>query len=252
MFSALQAKFLYFPTRELIASPADAGLEFENLTIKTGDGVALHGWWIPAGSERGAVIFLHGNAGNISHRIESYSILRDLGLSVLAIDYRGYGRSEGRPSENGTYEDARAAWHWLSRNKGFDKSRIVIVGRSLGGGVASDLAVRVEPAALVLESTFTSIRDMAARVFPLPGVARFATIGYDNFARVQAIRAPKLFIHSPTDQVVPFEQGRRLFEVALGPKEFLEISGTHADGFVTSGRVYIDGLARFLDRILDQ
>ncbi len=250
MLSRLQARLLYFPTRQILATPADVGLAHEDVHLTTGDGVAIHGWWIPHGDERAAVLFLHGNAGNVSHRLESYEIYHRLGLSVLAIDYRGFGRSQGRPSEKGPYEDARAAWHWLERERRRERSRIVVMGRSLGGGVAAELALRVDPGAVVLESTFTSIPDMASKVLPIPGAHRLAMFRYDNFAKVQGIRAPKLIVHSPDDEVVPFAHGLRLHDAALAPSTFLEIRGSHADGFVHSGQRYVDGLARFLDEAL--
>lgn len=251
MLTALQSKLLYHPTTELLASPADAGLAYEEVWLEASDGVKLHGWWIPSRKQRAAAVFFHGNAGNISHRVETYMILEALGLSTLAIDYRGYGRSEGSPSEQGTYDDADAAWAWVQTEGGFADREIVIMGRSLGGGVASALASKVNPAALILESTFTSIPDMAAKVLPFPGVRWLSRMDYNNVERARAIEAPKLHVHSPEDQVVPFEQGRQLFEAAAEPKHFLEIEGTHADGFITTGKPYVNGLRAFLAAVFD-
>jgi fermentation-respiration switch protein FrsA (DUF1100 family) len=249
MLSSLQGRLLYFPTEQLLTSPADIGLDYQSVRIATEDGLSLHAWWIPVPAPRATVLFLHGNAGNISYRLGTYRVLAELGLSILAIDYRGFGLSEGSPTEAGTYLDAKASWQWMQREQNVTSDKFLLMGRSLGGGVASGFAEQVEPAALILESTFTSIPDMAAKVFPLPGIRRLSTIDYNNLERVAKIKAPKLIIHSSEDDLIPFSQGQRLFEAAAQPKTFSEITGNHADGFLTSGQHYVDGLASFLDEV---
>lgn len=249
MLTSLQSRLLYFPTEQLLTSPADIGMDYESVRIQTADKISLHAWWIPAKQERASILFLHGNAGNISYRLDTYRVLAASGLSILAVDYRGFGLSEGSPSEAGTYEDAQASWKWMRETKGVAQDKFLLMGRSLGGGVACGVANTLQPAALILESTFTSIPDMAAKVFPLPGIRSLSRIGYRSIDRVGSLKMPKLIIHSRDDDLIPFSHGNRLFEAAAAPKTFLEISGNHADGFLTSGARYRDGLAAFIDEV---
>jgi pimeloyl-ACP methyl ester carboxylesterase len=244
----LQARMVFFPERNLDAAPSDIGLDYSDAYIDTEDGVRLHGWFIP-GNGAQVVLFLHGNAGNISHRLDSIRIFNRLGLSVLAIDYRGYGRSTGRISEKGTYADAHAAWRYLRDDQGFDASHIVLFGRSLGSAVAIELATHARPRALIAESAYTSVPDVGAHHYRLLPVRLLARIRYNSLPRVAAIDCPKLFIHSPSDEIAPFRLAQRLFAAAAEPKTFLEISGDHNSGFVTSGAVYVEGLRRFLASI---
>ncbi|MGE5238946.1 MAG: alpha/beta hydrolase, partial [Chloroflexota bacterium] len=233
-----QGRMLYYPTRELEATPADIGLGFEEVTVRTRDGVALSTWYVPSRTERGIVVFCHGNAGNISHRLDSIRIFHDLGMSVLIFDYRGYGKSEGSPTEQGTYLDAEAVWEYLVNLKGILPGKIVIFGRSLGGAVAAHLAATREAAALIVESGFTSVPDLGARHFPYLPVRLISRFGYRTIEKVQRTDIPKLFIHSPQDEIVPYSQGLELFARAAEPKEFLEITGGHNDGFLVSGERY--------------
>jgi hypothetical protein len=248
-----QARLVYYPEqpgRAILATPGDAGLPFRRVRPVTADGVTLDGWWVPAPGERGTVLFFHGNAGNISHRLDTLVLLHRLGLSTLIIDYRGYGRSGGRPSETGTYRDAEAAWHLLTAELGADPGRVVVFGRSLGAAVAARLAARHRPAGLVLESGFTSVPDLAAHLYPwLPArwISRFRYATEESVSRVQC---PVLVVHSPEDELVPYAHGRALFEAAPGPKRFLAISGGHDAGFRQSADTYIEGWERFLDRFL--
>lgn len=245
--AAFQSRFIYFPSREVRRTPADAGLAFEDVWLTATDGVRTHGWWVPAENARGTVLFFHGNAGNLGDRIETIEIFARLGLDTLAVDYRGFGNSEGTPGENGTYDDADAAYEYLIGERGVDPSRLVLMGRSLGGGVATSLAVERAHGALVLESTFTSVPDMAAHALPFLPARWLTYILYDNLARIPEIRSPLLVVHSPDDEIVPYEHGRRLFEAANEPKTFLEISGDHGGGFYYSGATYTDGFSAFLD-----
>jgi fermentation-respiration switch protein FrsA (DUF1100 family) len=242
---------MYFPTRGLSATPADYGLEYESVNFTTEDGLKLHGWWIPAEAERAILLFFHGNAGNIADRLDSIGIFHRLGLTVFIPDYRGYGLSEGSPSEQGTYLDALAASRYVTEERGVAPSRVVIFGRSLGAAVATMLASKHPPQALILESAFTSVPDMAARLFPLLPARLVLGMKYDNLKRIEQIRCPLLVIHSRDDEIIPFEHGRRLFEKANDPKRFLEIRHGHNDGFVLSGPLYINGLSEFLSRYVD-
>jgi fermentation-respiration switch protein FrsA (DUF1100 family) len=241
-----QARLVYYPDRELTASPAEVGLVYEDVTLTTEDGLKLHAWFVPASEPRGTALFCHGNAGNISHRIHFIRFLNELGFSVLIFDYRGFGRSEGKPSEAGTYADALAAWRHLAGDRGIDEKRLLLFGRSIGAAVAIELATHVRPAALVIESAFTSTADMGAKVYPWLPVRWLTRIHYDSDSRIARIEVPKLFVHSPEDELVPFKMGRELYEHASAPKFFLEIHGGHDDGWIVSRADYIDGWERFL------
>lgn len=241
----------HLPGRALDATPAAIGLDYEDAFIDTADGVRLHGWFVPAANARGALLFFHGNAGNISHRLESVAIFNRLGLDVLIVDYRGYGQSSGSPSEAGTYRDAQAAWDWL-RARGVAAERIVVFGRSLGGAVGAWLASRPElrPGGLIVESCFTSGEDMARRLYPwLP--ARWITrLKYPVRDYVAASDSPVMVIHSRDDEIVPFDMGRALFEAAPQPKTFFELRGDHNAGFWLSRDTYLPALEGFLAEVL--
>lgn len=250
----------FHPSREVDKTPADINLAFEDVRIATSDGELLAGWFIPAASDDAAqagpgagkvLLFFHGNAGNISHRLESILIFHRLGLTQLIIDYRGYGESSGKPSVNGTRLDARAAWAWLLEEKGCSPKEMVLFGRSLGGGVAAALAAETEPAGLIMESTFVSLKEVAKAMFPIMPVGLFLPQDYDTPGNLEKTRVPALFVHSPDDQVVPFAHGRALYEAYKGPKRFLEITGEHNSGFMDSYPQYMEGLAEFL-RDLDK
>jgi uncharacterized protein len=245
----LQDRLVYFPTREIEGTPRDVGLDYEDVRIETSDGLALHGWWVPAEEARGALLFMHGNAGNVSHRLHSLRLLHDLRLDVLIFDYRGYGRSEGRPTERGTYLDARAAWDTLVA-RGVAPERVVLFGRSLGGAIAAALATEVTPVGLVVESTFTSVPALGARIYRWLPVRTLARIHYDTAARLERYHGPVLIVHSDADEVVPYAHGRELYERAHEPKRLLTIGGAHADGYMTSGARYRDGLDDFLSEVL--
>lgn len=242
-----QSHLVYFPDRSLVADPGTIGLAFEEAVFESDDGISLHGWWIPADEPRAILLFFHGNAGNISHRLESIALFHDLGLSTFIFDYRGYGRSGGGPTEEGLYRDARAAWAYLTEIRGFDPESIVLFGRSLGAAAAIELATKVGAGALVIESAFTSIPEIGAKAYWWLPVKLLARIRFDSRRRVADLRCPLLVVHSPDDEIIPFEMGRRLFDAAPEPKSFLEIRGSHNDGFLTSGEAYVLGLNAFLE-----
>jgi fermentation-respiration switch protein FrsA (DUF1100 family) len=243
-----QNRLVYFPLSRLALTPAAKGLIYEDVWFETSDGVKLFGWFVPAEPARGVLLFFHGNAGNISHRLDSIEQFHRLGLSVFIIDYRGYGRSEGRPSEQGTYLDAEAAWRYLVEERQVRPDKIVIFGRSLGGAVATRLAQDHPPGVLIIESTFTSIPDMAAQIYFFLPVRLLARIDYDTLARLPALTSPILIIHSPDDDVIPYAHGQRLFAAAQEPKEFLSIQGGHNDGHIRSAELYEARLEAFLQR----
>src|SRR3990172_4532967 len=162
-----QSHLIYYPEKELVFEPGDIGLDFEEVWLETGDELTIHGWYVPHPAPRATVLFLHGNAGNISHRLDTLRLLYDLGLAALIIDYRGYGNSEGRPTEEGTYLDADAAWTYLTETRGVQAGEIIVMGRSLGAAIAISLAEQNSPGLLVVESAFTSVADMAERLYPI-------------------------------------------------------------------------------------
>lgn len=246
----VQDSLLYYPQvgREIAVTPAARGLRHEEISIMTADGETLHAWWVPAAEQRGAVALFHGNAGNISHRIEYARMFQALGYSTLLVDYRGYGKSTGRPSEEGTYRDADAAWLWLTQKAGMAGRDIVLFGESLGGGVASWLAVRYRPRALVLASTFTSALDLGAELYRFLPVRLISRFSYDTLHRLAEVKAPVLVIHSPGDDIIPFAHGERLYAAAKEPKAFLELRGGHNDGFVYMRPEWVEALAEFLNR----
>jgi fermentation-respiration switch protein FrsA (DUF1100 family) len=234
--------------REIASTPASRGVPYDDFTISTDDGEKLSVWWVPAASPRGAVLLFHGNAGNISHRIEYALMFRSLGYSTLLVDYRGYGRSSGKPSEEGTYRDADAAWRWLTRTRGIPEQNIVLFGESLGGGVASWLAARHAARALVLASTFTSAVDLGAEVYGFLPVRLISRFRYATLDRMREVRSPVLVIHSPDDDIIPYSHGRRLYEAARDPKAFIEMSGGHNGAFVPSRPEWVKALGEFLEK----
>ena len=243
-----QSQMIYYPDRKINMTPANIGLEFDEVFFVSRDGVRLCGWFIPAGQSKNMVLFCHGNAGNISDRLDTISIFNQLGLSIFIFDYRGYGKSEGKPDEKGTYADAEAAMKWIVENKNILHGDIIIFGRSLGGAIAAWLAKKCTPRALILESAFTSIPDMGSKLYPWLPVRLMSRFSYSTIDYIRDVNSPVLIIHSPDDDLVPFSQGKRLLEAAHEPREFMEIAGDHNNGFLLSGRHYYDGLNSFISK----
>jgi len=232
MLRWFEHKQTYHPSRTLITTGAELGRAWEDVTFSAGDGVRLNGWFFPAdtNSTRRQLVFLicHGNGGNISHRLGLYELLLHGGANVFAFDYRGYGRSEGRASEAGTYLDAQAACAWL-RERGFAGTNIIAFGESLGGGVASELAVRETLGGLVLQSSFTSVTDLGAELYPFLPVRILGSIRYDTRSKLPRIHVPVLILHSRGDALIPFHHAEENFAAANEPKALREINGGHND-----------------------
>ena len=244
-----QSRFIFFPSREIEATPDDIGLPYEPIEIETSDGVKITGWFVPAQNARGTVLFFHGNGGNISHRLGSLRIFNELGLNTFIIDYRGYGQSEGKVGEDGMYLDAEAAWKYLVEQRGTDPDKIIIFGRSLGGAVAVNLAGKHPSAAIIVESTFTSIPEIGSDVYSFLPCALLRLLSHYQFDALEGISqvcCPVLVVHSRDDETIPFAHGRAIFAAATEPKEFLETTGSHNSGFVASGLTYKDGLDKFI------
>lgn len=247
---AAQESLVFFPDRTLRATPAVVELPFEDVRLTTGDGVGLGAWWVGPEPARGAVVFAHGNAGNISDRLDAIKLFVDLDLAVLAFDYRGYGTSAGKPSEEGTYRDMEAAVQHVVTVRGIARERTVYYGESLGGAVALATALRFPPAALVLESTFASVRAMAAVHYPfVPGFLA-TRVRYDSLARVRNLRCPLLVLHGPRDTIVPYRMGRELFDAAPSSKAFADLEGDHNDGGLAVSPAARAALRTFLDTYL--
>jgi fermentation-respiration switch protein FrsA (DUF1100 family) len=241
-----QPSMVFFPYRSMNETPSDWGLEYEDVFLKTSDNIQLHGWYIPHHNAKLTLLFLHGNAGNISHRGDSVKIFHQLGLNVFIPDYRGYGRSGGKPSEKGLYKDAHSAWHYLLSARGVQRENIIIYGRSLGGAIATKLAADVQPAGLILESVFSSAKDMAKSI--LPGLSRlvFLRFNFDNENLIKRVHCPLLVMHSPDDEIIPFNLGQKVFLAANMPKKFIPLQGSHNSGFLQSQPDYEHNLEKFI------
>lgn len=278
----LQSKFLYFPVREVLYTPAELDLDFENVVFKSADGLQLTGWYVPApleGRTKAAsatletrreksltgsvqvgdslltgqaknsqftILFCHGNGGNIMHCLDSIDIFHELGLSCFVFDYRGYGHSEGKPSEEGTYLDAEAAYRWLTEKKRISPDSIIAFGWSLGGSIAAKLAGRNKVAGLVVESAFTSYVDIGLKFYPYMPVRWFARFSYNTADYIKNVHYPVMLIYSRDDEMIPFEFGLELYEAANEPKKFVEILGSHNDGFFVSGEIYKDAWTKWI------
>jgi fermentation-respiration switch protein FrsA (DUF1100 family) len=245
----LEKEFIFLPDREITYNPSDVGLPFENLTLTTADGVDINGWFIPATGARTTLLWFHGNGGNLSNRVDSIRTFRQyLNLNILMIDYRQYGESGGRISEEGTYRDADAAFDYLTKNPEVDPARIVVFGQSLGSAVAVDLAVRRRFSGLILVAPFTSIRDMAREDLPWLPIWGLLKIRYDSLSKIKRIDMPLLVLHGDRDEVVPYAQGKRLFEAAREPKTFYTIPGAgHNNTFRVGGEAYFSEIRNFID-----
>ena len=242
----------HLPGRALEVMPDAYGLDYADVYLDTSDGVRVHGWYVSTDNPAGTVLFLHGNAGNISHRIDSIAIFIELGFDVLIIDYRGYGQSEGTIGEAGAYRDAEAAYRYLVQDRAIDASRIVIFGRSLGGAVAAQLAATNAAGALIVESSFTSAADMAAELYPFLPVRLLLRLDFPVVEHVAAVNMPVLVVHARDDEIIPFAMGEQLFAAAPEPKSFLALDGDHNTAFLYDKERYVEGLRRFLSASLTQ
>jgi fermentation-respiration switch protein FrsA (DUF1100 family) len=266
LLMAFEDRLIFFPAKypegfwsveNLPAGEGEIIPRIEDSYFKSADGVRLHGWYCTPQKKRAGefvpvpsdmvLLWFHGNAGNISHRIDMICGLMELPVQVFIVDYRGYGRSEGSPSERGLYLDARGAWDYLTLERKIPASRIVVLGKSLGSAPAVDLASKVEPAGLIVQSGFTSAPDMAATILPFLPSALLRT-KMDSINKIANVACPKLFIHSPVDEVVPYKLGRRLFDAAPAPKQFYEVArASHNETYIVGGKAYFQALRAFID-----
>lgn len=226
----MERKSLYIPFRHIDETPKSLGLEYVDLSITTPDRIVINAWFIPKEEPKGTILFIHGNGGNLSHRLAKIAFFYELGFNVFIFDYRGYGKSTGAPSEKGLYMDAQACYDYVIKILKTSSDKIILYGESLGGAVAIDLAGRNRVKALILEGVFPSVADMARRLLPfLPSFLLGSK--FDSVSGIDKISVPKLFIHSRNDEIIPFDLGKKVFDRAAFPKEFFEIHGGHNDAF---------------------
>jgi fermentation-respiration switch protein FrsA (DUF1100 family) len=254
LFSAVyrfltQSYFVYRPDKEMKRDPFNIRLYFDEIIFKASDGTHLSGWFIPVKNHNGVILVLHGKSGNISTRLAFINYFtRRLGLSTFIIDYRGYGKSEGKPGEEGTYLDSEAAWKYLTEARKIKPGDIIILGRSLGGPIAARLAGKVKARALILESTFTTIKDIVTQMYPYLPIKRFFKFEYPTIDYIKKVQSPVLIIHSSEDDYIPFSHATKLYGAANKPKQFLKIKGSHRNNYLISEDIYIEGIKSFLSR----
>lgn len=243
-----EQRSVYQPTRQLEATGEEIGFPKQDVWMELSDGGRLHAWYYPGERAAAAEVFLlcHGNGGNISHRLDQYEALLRLGAAVLAFDYRGYGQSSGSPGEEKAYQDAETAWRWL-REEGYLAEQIIVLGESLGGGVATELALRRTVGGVILQSSFTSVPDLGAEIFPWLPVRMLGRIKYDNQARLPQLTVPVLVMHSRADTIIPVRHGERNHAAARPPKLFRELRGDHNDTLAVDRNAFSDGVSDFLE-----
>jgi fermentation-respiration switch protein FrsA (DUF1100 family) len=241
-----EPKMIYYPSHEIEQTPAQRGWKFDDVWLTTSDGVRINAWFLPSVHDgRLTVLLFHGNAGNISHRLEKLAILRELGANVFIIDYRGYGRSEGIPHEQGTYLDAQAAYEYLTKERKIDPRAIVAYGESLGSAVAVDLASKVPVGGVIVEEAFTSIGDVGQKMFPFLPVRWLVRNKYDTAGKIGRINAPLLILHSRDDEYFSLRHAERLLTAAAEPKQLVVLHGGHNDAFLVSEQIYREALKQF-------
>ena len=248
----IEDRFIFHPSAEIVQTPLQVGLQFQDHFFTSADGVRLNGWFIPRRDARATLVWFHGNAGNISHRVENIKLLHDrVKINVFIFDYRGYGRSTGSSSEEGIYRDGAAALGFIKQQLGVEAKNLIIFGRSLGAAVAAEMALRFPCQGLILETPFTSIRDMAKAVFPVLPIGPLLQTRFDVREKVAKVKVPLLVLHGDRDDLVPYEQGEKVFAAARAPKEFYTIHGaTHNDTYLVGGNAYFERLRDFIETVL--
>jgi fermentation-respiration switch protein FrsA (DUF1100 family) len=238
--------FIYFPQSHFDFSPEEFRLQYRDASFRTEDGEQLHGWFFQGEEGSPVILHFHGNAGNISHRLDLVQIFQRKGLSVFLLDYRGFGRSSGRPSETGLYRDGLAAWSYLVEKERIPPERIVLHGHSIGAAVAIEVALQKKVRGLVIESAFTSTKDMAKTMAIFALFSPVFPAHYNNLAKIRRVSAPKLMVHGQRDEIVPFAMGQKLFEAAADPKFFYPVKDAgHNDVFIVGGEKYFELFAEF-------
>jgi uncharacterized protein len=247
-----QDRMIYFPDDYFSQDPAAYGLQFEEFELEVQPGNTVTGWIVESEKEAPWVLHFHGNAGNISHRVDHLRLFRELGFNSVVFDYRGYGKSQGIPSEAGLVADGLAMVKYLTEERGVHPKMLIYFGESLGGAVASAVAVTKPPRAMILKSTFTSVPDLASEVYPFLPVRWLAKTQFATKDRVSTFLFPKLIIHGSSDTLVPFEHGQRLFQLCSEPKEFLEVHREHNTSPLELGEEFKTVVQDFVKRAVPQ
>ena len=245
----LENRFIYFPPRypEGFVRPENYGLQVEDVWITAEDGVKLNAYFLARASSPKVLLWFHGNAENIGLGLEQMKILTNLAVNILEVDYRGYGKSEGSPDEAGVYRDASAAYDYLVETRHFQPKNIIVYGHSLGGAVAVDLASRRECGGLIVQSSFTTVREMARRMFRIPLLECVPKSRFDSLQKIRRVRAPILIVHGTRDDTIPFSMGERLYQAAPERKSFVAVRGAgHNDVFTVGGEQYLRRLTGFI------
>ncbi len=246
-----QKNLIHIPYEDFTGTPLDHGMNYEEIYLDAEDGARLHAWYIPHPEADYTFWIFSGNAGNKSYMLDSIGLIYNLGYSVFIYDYRGFGPSRGKMTEQTMYQDTELGWQYLTRKREIPPGRIVLHGRSLGTAMASWIAEKTKPAALILESGFTSISDMAKIHYRWLPIDLLLQWQYDNLNRIGNIQSPVLFIHSPDDGLTPYSHSQKLFDTVRTSKRFLTIFGNHYDGFIESGDVYTEGIVKFLQDMVE-
>jgi hypothetical protein len=241
----IESQSFFYPLKNIEYTPDSIKLPFKNVYIKTQDNIQINGWFIPCSHAKYTILFFHGNAGNIGLRLEKIRLLHDMNMNIFIIDYRGYGNSQGRPSEQGLYSDAKAAYDYLVNNLNIKTAEIIVYGESLGAAVAVHLACEAKVAALILEGAFSKSRDLAEKYYPLIPSFLFSD-KFNSLAKIKKVSVPKLFMHSRTDEIVPFVLAKKLYNAADNPKKFIELSGSHNATYLDSIDIYLSSISLFI------
>ncbi len=244
----IERQSMFFPVKGLAATPGEANLEYEDVYFKASDGKRLNGWFVPSENAKATVLFCHGNAGNMGHRLEKILIFHGMNLNTFIFDYRGYGKSEGRAYEAGLYKDAFGAYDYLTEKRNIPENTIILYGESLGGGVVIELAREKKIKALITEDTFSSIKEMSRIAYPFIPHFIFSS-KFDSVSKIKSVYSPKLIIHSREDEIVPFYMGEKLYNEAATPKKFLILKGPHNTAFLDSEKEYTEGIKTFINNL---
>ena len=244
----IELRSIFFPVKEIVFNPEAINLSFEDVYLKTRDDKKINGWFIPYEKAKYTLLFLHGNAGNIGDRLDKINMLRELGLDIFIIDYRGFGRSQGRPSERGMILDAETAYDYLSNRRKISPEKIILYGESLGTVAAVNIASRFPVKAVIIEGGFSSGKDMGRIYYPFIPSFIFSDM-LNSLRNMNKVKAAKLFLHSADDEIVPFTLSKKLFDSASSPKVFKELRGSHNDAFLDSKAEYLSAIKSFINEL---
>jgi hypothetical protein len=244
----LENKGIFFPQKGIEFYPSSVNIAFEDVYLKTEDKAKINGWFIPHNNAEYTLLFLHGNAGNIGHRLEKLLILRNAGVNIFIIDYRGYGKSQGNISEKGFYRDAKAAYDYLINDRSILPGQIIVYGESIGTAAVIDLAAKAKVRAVILEGAFSRGKDVANKFYPFLPAFIFSDT-FNSLKKIKNIRVPKLFIHSRDDEILPFELADKLYKASPEPKEMVMIGGSHNTAFLDSREKYISSIKSFIEKL---